>query len=108
MSLDATPIELWIEWRQRPRAAVVVPYVRAADDALIDYEVQIGRKGGSGAVEVRQSGDTRLQADVPRALGEVLIEREPGDTCTVFLRIKPRGTPPPKPVERSFACPRAR
>jgi transcription elongation GreA/GreB family factor len=106
MAAEATPIEVWLEWRQRPRAAVVMPYVRAQDKALVDYHVLIKRKGASGSVQVEQTGDAQLQPSLAKPLGEVLISREPGDTCTVFVRVTERGQG--APVERNFNCPLAR
>jgi hypothetical protein len=108
MAIEATPIEVWVEWRQRPSAAVVVPYVRATEPALIDYELRITRKGRSGSLQVHQTGDTGVQAQIPRALGEVLIQRDPGDECTVYIRLQARRSPPAKPLEHNFACPLAR
>jgi len=106
MAAEATPIEVWLEWRQRPRAAVVVPYVRAQDQALVDYQVLIKRRGASGSVQIEQSGDAQLQPQLAKSLGELLISRDPGDTCTVFVRVTERGQG--KPVERNFNCPLAR
>jgi hypothetical protein len=106
MAAEATPIEVWLEWRQRPRAAVVVPYVRSQDKALVDYHVLIKRQGASGSAQIEQTGDAQLQPSLAKPLGEVLISREPGDTCTVFVRVTERaqGTN----VERNFNCPLAR
>jgi hypothetical protein len=109
MAIEATPMEVWIEWRTRPRAAVVVPYVRAQDKASIDYQVFIRREGSAESTQVRQTGDAHLQGHIPRPLGEVLISREPGDKCTVFVRIAERlERGEAKPVERNFDCPLAR
>jgi hypothetical protein len=109
MALDATPVEVWIEWRQRPRAAVVVPYVRAQERSQVDYQFFIRRQGASGSTEVQQSGDAELLPHVPRLLGEVLISRDPGDKCSVYVRIVERvERGQAKPVERNFDCPLAR
>jgi hypothetical protein len=109
MAIEATPIEVWIEWRTRPRAAMVVPYVRAQDRALIEYQVHIRRQGASESTQVRQTGDAQLQSNIARALGEVLISREPGDQCTVFVRIAERlERGEAKPIERNFDCPLVR
>lgn len=106
MSTEATPIEVWLEWRQRPRAAVVVPYARAQEQTVIDYRVFIQRQGASGAAQIQQSGDVVLQPHLAKALGEVLISRDPGDTCSVSVSVTERGQK--KPTERNFDCPLAR
>jgi hypothetical protein len=109
MAIEATPIEVWIEWRTRPRAAVVVPYVRAQNKALIDYQLLIRRQGSSGATEIQQTGDAQLQPSIAKPLGELLINREPGDSCTVLVKIGERGRPgQAKPIERNFDCPLVR
>jgi hypothetical protein len=107
MAIEAIPVEVWIEWRSRPRAAVVVPYVRGQEKALIDYQVLIRRKGSSGATQIQQTGDAELQPSLAKPLGELLISRDPGDSCTVFVRIAER-TPGQKPIERNFDCPLVR
>jgi hypothetical protein len=105
MAAEATPIEVWLEWRQRPTAAVVVPYVRTEEQSVIDYEVRIKRSGASGSAQIQQTGDAQLQPRIARSLAELRVERERGDVCTVFVRVKPReGTP----VERNFGCPALR
>jgi transcription elongation GreA/GreB family factor len=109
MAIDATPMEVWIEWRTRPRAAVVVPYVRGQDKALIDYQVLIRRQGTSGSTEIQQTGDAQLEPSIAKPLGELLISREPGDSCTVYVKIGERGRPgQAKPLERNFNCPLVR
>jgi hypothetical protein len=106
MAIEATPIEVWLEWRQRPRAAVVVPYVRAQDKALIDYRVFIKRRGASGSTQIEQTGDALLQPQLAKSLGEVLISRDPADTCTVLISVTERGQA--QGIERNFDCPLAR
>lgn len=107
MAIDATPYEVWIEWRTRPRAAVVVPYVRAQSKGLLEYQVIIRREGSSGFTEIQQTGDVQLQPSIPKSLGELLISRDPGDTCTVQVRLGDRDKPKPA-LERSFDCPLVR
>jgi hypothetical protein len=107
MAIEATPIEVWIEWRTRPRAAVVVPYVRTPSKGVIDYQVLVRRQGQSGSTEIQQTGDTELQPSLAKPLGELLISREPGDSCTVFVKIGERRQGQ-KPLERNFDCPLVR
>lgn len=106
MDVAATPIEIWLEWRVRPRAAVVVPYVRTQDRTQVDYVVVIKRRDAAESAQIEQTGDALLQPQLARSLGELGIRRERGDTCTVFVRVAPRGQS--KPIERNFDCPLAR
>lgn len=106
MGAEATPIEVWLEWRQRPRAAVVMPYVRAHEQKRIDYRLVIKRQGKAGATHIQHSGDLVLQPHLAKALGELRVNRDPGDTCTVWVSVSERGEE--KAVERSAECPPAR
>jgi hypothetical protein len=106
MDVGATPIEVWLEWRDRPRAAVVAPYVRARDGARVDYVVLIERRDATESARIEQSGDTLLQPRLAQSLGEVRIRRALGDRCSVFVRVAPRGEG--EPIERRFDCPLVR
>jgi hypothetical protein len=95
--LEATPIEVWLDWQQS-QPAIVVPYARAPFDATVAYRVTLTRTGS----RVVQRGQVRLESGVAAPISRIAVSRTPQDACSVEVSLEPEGGPA---LLRAFDCP---
>lgn len=101
--MDGVPIDLWLEWQEQSRPAIVVPYAKAHAATLVQYRIVLDKQGASGRSLISQGGIVALEPDVPTPLSRTSVGLGPDDTCTVEVSVRPDGEPP---IVKRFDCPR--
>lgn len=100
--MDGVPIDLWLDWQDQSRPAVVVPYARARAATLVRYRVILDKQGTGGRSHISQGGIVVLEPDVPTPLSRTAVGLGPGDSCTVEVSIRKDDEPP---IVKRFDCP---
>lgn len=96
-------LQVWLETVPDTHPSVVVPYVRSKQDGLVQYQLNVSKRGAGGMSNIGQSGKVRVYANQPAALSRFSLSIGKDDKCTIELVLvenqHPAGT-------YSFDCPR--
>lgn len=99
--MDGVAIDLWLDWQDQSRPAIVVPYAKARAATLVQYRIIVDKQGAGGRSHVSQGGIVALEPDVPTPLSRTAVGLGPDDSCTVEVTLRPSGEPA---IVKRFDC----
>lgn len=84
MDADAD-IHVWLETFVRAQSSLIVPYVISQVDQDVHYRITTTKEDRSGRSSIGQTGSISLKEGQARELGQLVIQRESGDSCRIEL-----------------------
>ena len=86
MNADAD-IQVWLETAARTNPEIIVPYVQATGNKILQYSVRTVREGAHGRSDMAQSGAVTVQANVATPLVRMSVTRGKQDYCHIEIVI---------------------
>jgi Thin aggregative fimbriae synthesis protein len=72
-------------------ATRVIPYVVAAHDTSLHYDLKVLKSGATGRSNISQSGTLALRAGESRAVSSLALTPQKGDQCSVTVTLTQAG-----------------
>jgi hypothetical protein len=69
----------------------VIPYVVAAHDVSLGYDLRVLRTSPSGTSNISQSGELTLRAGESRAVSTLAVSSRKGEQCSVSMTLTQAG-----------------
>jgi len=84
-------LKVWLDVNAAGGQTMVVPYVSAAVDVDLQYELKLDNSGTMGSSSVAQSGSLHVFAHSPKRISTIRVTPQPGGTCKVGLVLRDHG-----------------
>jgi hypothetical protein len=91
--INAPDLQVWFDASTNQGPGYIVAYVRAAQDARIEYDFKVITAGSGGTSSVAQRGVATLTAGESKALSSVHESQQAGGTCRIDLVLHEGATP---------------
>lgn len=86
-----TNLQVWMDVHASNGQTIVAPYVSAARELELQYELRLVNTGQSGSSSVAQGGNLHVNANSPTRLSTVSVTAQPGGTCKLALTLRENG-----------------
>ena len=84
-------LQVWMDVHASNGQTIVAPYVSAARELELQYELTLVNTGQSGSASIAQSGNLHVDANRPTRLSSVSVTPQPGGTCKLALTLREKG-----------------
>jgi len=84
-------LKVWLDVNATGGQTMVAPYVSAATDLDLQYELRLENSGAMGSSSVAQSGSLHVVAHNPKRISTIRVTPQPGGTCKVGLILRDHG-----------------
>jgi len=95
-------IQVWLEFFNRTRPSIIVPYIQSNESRTLRYQVRTVTQGASGRSVVSQGGMVNLLPATPTPLGKLSVNADGADACSIDVAISEPGS---KDLSYHFTCP---
>ena len=90
MQVDSD-LQLWMDVQAGNGQTIVAPYVLAARERELQFELRLVNNGPSGTSSVAQGGNVHVNAGTPTRLSNISVTPQPGGTCKLALVLRENG-----------------
>jgi len=90
MHADAD-IQVWLDTQLGAQQALIVPYVRSASDAQLQYRIALIQHAGGGTSRINQQGRVALTAGQPASLPRLAVNPAGDGTCRLQVELQDDG-----------------
>jgi hypothetical protein len=90
--LPATDLSVWLETSVQQGMTTLIPYVRAAEDLDLHYDVKLTTSSSAGTSDVVQGGDVRIVAGQAHRLSLLTTKRDSASRCSLSVSLSEGGT----------------
>lgn len=85
-------IDVWLDTERVAQQVKVIPYVRTAEEMMVNYRIELVRDGGSGSTRITQSGAVTSSPAKPAAMGQMSVDAHPAKgKCQISIVLRSKG-----------------